>query len=261
MSEFKIINDGYYYIDAGAYFGITPKAIWQRYFNDNNNRIRLGLNILYFKNNNYNFLIDSGIGNKFDEKFVKIFEPDKSVDAEGQLSESGIKNIDFIILSHMHFDHSGHAFSSSDLFSKSVIICQEPELKAYKNPNDFTRGSYVKYQNRKNILTLDGSRRISSEISVIYTGGHSFGHQIIKIKIGNKRYIYGGDLFPSAFHVKPNHLTAIDVNPIQSMEMKKKILKMAISERAIMIFNHDTNIISARISGTPERPEIEQCDI
>ena len=40
--------------------------------------------------------------------------------------------------------------------------------------------------------------------------------------INSKKYMYGGDLFPSAFHIKPYYITAIDSYPLESLRMKKK---------------------------------------
>lgn len=261
MDDIYFLNDGSYEIDSGAYCGIIPKVLWSKYFNDNDNKIRITTNIPFIKINNKNILIDSGIGNNFNDKFIKNFKPEKSNDIENQLKDYNINNIDFIIQSHMHFDHNGHTFSKNNIFNKTKIILQEKELKAYKKPNDFTRGSYIKNRINKKMILLNGSKRINSKINIIFTSGHTDGHQVIIFDINSKKYLYGGDLFPSAFHIKPYYLTSIDSYPLTSLKMKKKLLNKVIKEKILMIFNHDNKNVLCEIYGSAEKPLINKIDI
>ncbi len=261
MDDLHFLNDGSYEIDSGAYCGIVPKVLWSKYFNDNDNKLRITTNIPFIKINNKNILIDSGIGNNFSERFIKNFKPNKNNDIEKQLEDHDIKNIDFIIQSHMHFDHSGHIFSKNKIFNNTYIILQEKELNAFKKPNDFTRGSYIKNRINKKMVLLNGSKRINSKINVIFTSGHTEGHEVIIFAINSKKYIYGGDLFPSAFHIKPYYLTAIDSYPLNSLKMKKKLLNKIIKEKILIIFNHDNENVLCEVYGTVEKPLINKIDI
>ncbi len=260
MDQFKILRDGTYEIDAGAYCGIVPKALWSKYFDDTNNKLRISMNIPFFETSKHKFILDSGIGNNFSDNFIKNFNPGKEYDLIRELREHDVKKLDYVIISHLHFDHSGYAFSKNDAIKNAKIIVQSNEIKAFKNPNEFTRGSYLKHRIYKNISAIDGTKKINSNISVILTGGHTEGHQAIIVSIDSKKYLYGGDLFPSAFHIKPYYLTAIDSYPISSLRMKKKLLKKAINEHMIMIFNHDNKLPLAEISGNVNKPELNPVD-
>jgi glyoxylase-like metal-dependent hydrolase (beta-lactamase superfamily II) len=258
MEELYFLNDGTYELDSGAYFGIVPKVLWSRYFKDRENKIRITTNIPFLRINNKNIIIDAGIGNNFPDKFRKIFRPEKENDILNSLeNEYHIKKVDNIILSHMHFDHNGHIFSGNKLFKNSTIIMQENELKAFRHPNDFTRGSYIGGKIYGNIKTIRGSRKITGNISEINTGGHTEGHMVILFEVNSKKYMYGGDLFPSSFHIKPYYITAIDSYPIESLKMKKKLVKKAINENISIIFNHDDKNIMGKVYGTPQKPEVE----
>jgi glyoxylase-like metal-dependent hydrolase (beta-lactamase superfamily II) len=262
MEELYFLNDGTYELDSGAYFGIVPKVLWSKYFKDRENKIRITTNVPLIRINGKNTIVDAGIGDKFSEKFKNIFRPEKNCDIAKSMEENyGIKNIDHIILSHMHFDHNGHIYSGNTLFRHSTVIMQEKELNAFRHPNDFTRGSYISGKIYGNIKALSGSRRINGNISVINTGGHTEGHMVILFEVNSKKYMYGGDLFPSSFHIKPYYITAIDSYPIETLKMKKKLLKKAINENISLIFNHDNNHIMAKVYGSPEKPEIEFSEI
>ena len=72
MDQLKILHDGTYEIDAGAYCGVVPKALWSKYFNDSNNKLRLSLNIPFIDTEKHKFILDSGMGNTFSDNFIKI---------------------------------------------------------------------------------------------------------------------------------------------------------------------------------------------
>ena len=258
MEELYFLNDGTYELDSGAYFGIVPKVLWSRHFRDRENKIRIGTNIPFLRLNDKNIIIDAGIGDNFSDKFRKIFRPEKERDISISLvRDYHVKSIDHIILSHMHFDHNGHIFSGNPIFRNSQIVMQEKELKAFRHPNDFTRGSYIPGRIYGKIKTLTGSRKINGNVTAINTGGHTEGHMVIIFEVNSKKYMYGGDLFPSWFHIKPYYITAIDSYPIETLKMKKKLLKKAIRENISIVFNHDRENVMAKIYGTPEKPEIE----
>ena len=44
--EFAVVNDGSYYYDAGAVFGVVPRVMWERVTPplDDRHRMELGLN-------------------------------------------------------------------------------------------------------------------------------------------------------------------------------------------------------------------------
>jgi glyoxylase-like metal-dependent hydrolase (beta-lactamase superfamily II) len=257
MDELNFLNDGTYELDAGAYLGIVPKALWSKYFKDDNNKIRITTNIPYLKINGKNIIIDAGIGNNFSTHFTKIFKPEKKNDLVKSLNDDfHLKNIDNIILSHMHFDHIGSIFSGG-IFKKSQVIMQKKELSAFRHPNIFTRGSYIHGKLYGNIRALEGTTRLTSNITAINTGGHSEGHMAVIFNINSRKYMYGGDIFPSAFHIKPYYVTAIDSYPLQTVKMKKKLLKKAIKENISIIFNHDPDNIMAKVYGTTDKPELE----
>ena len=262
MEELIFLNDGSYELDAGAYFGIVPKAIWSKQFKDKHNKIRITTNVPMLNINNRHIILDAGIGNNFSDKFNKIFNPVKDHDIEETLqNDYHITRVDDIIVSHMHFDHCGHVFSKNSLFRKSNLIVQKKELNAYRHPSEFTRGSYIRAQIIPEITRLKGSTRINGNISTIITGGHSEGHMVTVFSINSKKYMYGGDLFPSAFHIKPYYVTAIDSYPVESLKMKKRLVKKAINENITIIFNHDPEHTMARVYGTPEKPELEFLEI
>ena len=72
---YDVINDGTFSLDPGAAFGTTPRNIWSREFQLNDNyRISLNSNICAIREGDKNYLVDSGIGDSPGKYLEKWFE-------------------------------------------------------------------------------------------------------------------------------------------------------------------------------------------
>src|SRR5438477_8178474 len=61
-------------LDGGAMFGVVPKPLWSRRIEpDERNRIQLGMRCLLIEHESGLVLIDTGAGNKENEKFHEIY--------------------------------------------------------------------------------------------------------------------------------------------------------------------------------------------
>src|SRR5213083_2341073 len=102
-------------LDGGAMFGVVPKPLWQRRIPaDDKNRIPLALRCLLVEHDDGLVLVDTGLGNKEDEKFKDIYGvvnegKDGRTRLEDALAELGHAPADvrWVIDSHLHFDHAG----------------------------------------------------------------------------------------------------------------------------------------------------------
>src|SRR5689334_24252160 len=61
-------------LDGGAMFGVVPKHLWEKQISsDERNRIQMGMRCLLIEHPSGLILIDTGAGNKEDEKFRNIY--------------------------------------------------------------------------------------------------------------------------------------------------------------------------------------------
>ena len=61
-------------LDGGAMFGVVPKPLWEKRIPaDERNRIQLGMRCLLIEHPSGLILIDTGAGNKENEKFKDIY--------------------------------------------------------------------------------------------------------------------------------------------------------------------------------------------
>src|SRR5438067_1618368 len=157
------IETGTFALDGGAMFGVVPKNLWNRSNPaDDQNRIDMALRALLVQGNGMNILIDTGMGDKYDEKTKSIYKLDHSkFTLLHSLAEHGLKpeDITHIIQTHLHFDHCGGLVSYAresvagmppstrelvPTFPNAKVFVQKDNLAWARQPTEKDRASYLK---------------------------------------------------------------------------------------------------------------------
>jgi glyoxylase-like metal-dependent hydrolase (beta-lactamase superfamily II) len=258
LGQFEIypITDGILRLDGGAMFGIVPKILWEKHHPpDDQNRIKLELGSLLIKAHGFHILVDTGIGNKEDEKFNQMYGVKRQPSLEESLSQLNLLpgNIDLVINTHFHFDHAGGNTRRDErgeihpTFAKAAYFIQKGEWDFANKPNERTRGSYLldNYEvlpkaGRLNLL--EGDSEILKGISVIRTPGHTPHHQSIFIESDGEKAVFLGDLVPTASHIPLPYIMGYDLFPLTTLETKRKLLEQAEEEHWLLIFQHDPKV-------------------
>lgn len=251
--ELSILSDGLFKLDGGAMFGVVPKVLWQKTNPANgDNRILLGLNCLLIRSKSDIVLVDTGIGTVYDEKFAEMFGIDKSSsDLLKSLEMIGLKPQDVtkVILTHLHFDHcGGNCFQNEEgkilaTFPKATYIVQRGELEYAKNPDPRSKGSYLTknweaLEATGQLQLISDNQEIIPGIEVYVTGGHTRNHQIVKVYSDGKTTCFLADLVPTNSHLKTPYVMSYDLYPKITMEVKEQVLKQALEENWLLIFEH-----------------------
>lgn len=259
--ELKIVRDGTFTLDPGAAFGITPREVWSRSFTENSRgRVSLTCNTLLIQEDNETWLVDAGLSERYEGNMKNFFEIRPSENFWKEIDEAAPEGIDHFLISHLHFDHIGRAIDyryREKGRGRGDIICQAREVNEMRRPGPLSVNSYPTPLLRNvRIRRISGSGRIKSYLFAVLTGGHTSGHQAV-IYRGRREIIYFGDLVPTTFYARLTHITAIDSYPMETIRMKRRLIMKAIRERAVCVFNHDSETPCALLSGNPEKPSIE----
>jgi len=256
----SIINSGYFALDGGAMFGIIPKPLWQKTNPpDDVNRIKLATRNLLLSNGKRKILIDTGMGNKWDEKSKNIYAIDQTNSLEGSLTKLSLTPSDItdVILTHLHFDHTGGSTKIENgklvpAFPNAKYFVQKKNYDWSIKPFDRDKGSYIKdnFQQlaEEGVLTfIDGEEKFDDEIEFIMANGHTFAQQLIKISDTSNTIFYCADLFPTISHIPIPYVMGYDLQPLVTVEEKKKILIKAVDENWKIFFEHDPETAIATI--------------
>jgi len=266
--------DGYFRLDGGAMFGVVPKPLWSRSDPpDERNRILLSMNPMVIRRDSEIYLVDTGIGDKWDDKSIEIFQLDRSNNLLKSLKELGIDREDVtgVIQTHLHFDHVGGATENyggkvKPVFTNAAHYIQQGEWDFAESPNERTRASYLAenfqpLREYKKVEFLHGDEHIVPGISVEVTGGHTPDHQVIIIESEGQTVCYLGDLVPTASHLKIPYIMGYDTHPMDTLKTKKQLLDRALRERWLLVFSHSPRIKAGYLEETDSGVKINPVDL
>ena len=264
IGEWKAISleTGDFRLDGGAMMGTVPKVLWEQTNPaDELNRINLSLRCLLLDNGSKRVLIETGMGNKFSDKFKGMFAIQQSQNPlSDTLSDYGYiaDDITDVILTHLHFDHSGGAIA---LTEKGDLVPAFPNAKYHiseKNwetglvPNTRDKASYLKqnYLPLKNAGVLNlisDNSEILPGISSYIVNGHTTGQQLIKIESDRDVLVFCSDLIPLRSHLRLPWIMGYDLNALLSLQEKTEFLEAAAAGNWWLFFYHDPKTVAVKI--------------
>ena len=253
-------------LDGGAMFGVVPKPLWERRIAaDERNRIQLGMRCLLIEHPSGLVLVDTGAGNKEDEKFKDIYGienagADGRTALEDGLREVGArpKDVAIVINTHLHFDHAGgntfidESGSVKPAFPNARYFVKRGEYNYATHPNERTGASYFPRNFLPVVATgkiefVSREREIVKGIRVVPTPGHTPFHQSILIESAGERAFFLGDLIPTNAHLPLPWIMGYDVEPLVTLETKRRILRRAEDENWLLVFEHDATVPWGRV--------------
>jgi len=253
---------GRFKLDGGAMFGVVPKVLWEKYSPANEkNQIDMALRGMLIKTDSRTILVDTGVGNKMSEKMNNIYSVDFSnFSTENSLQKYSLTHNDItdVILTHLHFDHTGGATDKNDngevipAFKNATYYVQEKQFNWAISPSirdqaSYFNENYVPLKEQNVLKLLQGEEGIIPGISVIPFDGHTPGQQLVKVTSNGQSLLYCGDLIPTAAHIPLPWIMSYDLHPLTTIEDKKKILPKVVEENWILFYEHDPNIVATYV--------------
>jgi glyoxylase-like metal-dependent hydrolase (beta-lactamase superfamily II) len=260
------LEGGLQRLDGGAMFGVVPKPLWERRIApDARNRIPLALRCLLVEHPDGLVLVDTGVGNKENEKFLDIYGVENAgtpgpTTLEDSLRAAGHRpeDVRWVINTHLHFDHAGGNTVKREngavevAFPNAAYVVQRRELEFATTPNERIRASYLA-PNFAPITALDRWRLLDGETDVlpgiraVPTPGHVPFHQSILVSDGGETACFLGDLVPTSAHLPAAWIMGYDLEPLVTLETKKRVLAQAAREGWTLVFEHDPAAVRGRV--------------
>jgi glyoxylase-like metal-dependent hydrolase (beta-lactamase superfamily II) len=255
--KLHLYNIGNFRVDGGAMFGVVPKALWSRvYPSDENNLISLTLRSLIIETKGHIILVDTGWGDKQDDKFFRHVHKNGG---EGLIQ--GLKNrgyspddITDVFLTHLHADHCGGGVKVNEsgigyelTFPRATYHVSRVQWEwAVKNnireADSYPEENILPIEQSGHLNLVDEDGELFPGVSVQLCYGHTPGLMIPVIKYIDKTLVYPGDLIPTAAHIPLIWNMSYDIESLKTIDEKEKLLQKAFSENYILVFQHDENV-------------------
>ena len=266
------INTGYFKLDGGAMFGVVPKSIWKNLNPpDENNMCPWALRCLLIEDGKRLILVDNGMGDKQDAKFLGHYYLHGNDTLDQSLANHGFGKDDItdVFLTHLHFDHCGGSIKKEGdklvpAFKNAVYWSNEKHWDWAVHPNEREKASFLK----ENILPIQESGQLqfidlpviptmglhggydqsinglpavsfNEDISILFVSGHTTSMMLPKIRYKGKTIVYMADLLPSVAHIPLPYVMAYDMFPLTTLYEKKSFLTDAVEKDYLLFFEHD----------------------
>jgi glyoxylase-like metal-dependent hydrolase (beta-lactamase superfamily II) len=264
----RVVRAGWFRPDAGGFFGVVPQALWGRQVEtDERGRLLCRLNLLLVEAGGKRILVETGTGPRMSEKDrdikgVEGGDPAAALRAVGEDPAS----IDFVVLSHLHYDHAGGMIGADGkpAFRNARYVVQRDEAEA-------AHGDELRLAGIMEVGQLDAVRaagllaEVNGEVElvegvrVLRTGGHTRGSQAVLIGLEHPRgragdptdrAIFWGDLIPTRWQIPVRWTSAYDDYPIDAVETRSQLVARAAAEGWWCYFTHDPGPMPVQIVAT-----------
>lgn len=269
------INTGYFKLDGGAMFGVVPKQIWNKLNPaDENNLCNWAMRCLLIEDGDRLILIDNGIGDKQDAKFMGHYHLHGDETLTSSLAKHGFSKDDItdVILTHLHFDHCGGSIVREKdrlvpAFKNATFWSNERHWHWATEPNMREKASFLK----ENILPIQESGQLrfvhshvdqfdaagkllstpfNENMQLRFVNGHTDAMMLPQIQYKGKTILYMADLLPAAAHLPIPYVMAYDMQPLITLKEKISVLDEALQNDYILFFEHDPQIECCTLQST-----------
>jgi glyoxylase-like metal-dependent hydrolase (beta-lactamase superfamily II) len=255
--KIDLFNVASFKVDGGAMFGVVPKVLWSRvYPADENNLIDLPLRSLIIETGNHVILVDSGWGDKQDEKFFRHVHLHGGEGLIRGLKNRGYapEDITDVFFTHLHADHCGGGVKKKErgdgyeltfpgaTYHVSRTQWEWAVINNLREADSFLEENILPIEQSGHLNLVDEEGELFPGFSVIFCYGHTPGLMIPVIKYNDKTLVYTGDLIPTSAHIPLIWNMSYDIESLKSIDEKQKLLNKALEESHILVFQHDKDV-------------------
>ena len=188
-------------------------------------------------------LVDTGFGDpeRPDLKAWGYLRPlGQAQQPVNQLKTLGVEpgKVDMVVNTHLHNDHCGN----NQLFKNSKFFVQKEELRHAFVPDENEKCGNEPFCNRLDFdhpldyQLMTGDYEIAEGVQILYTPGHTAGHQSVLVKLRERNLVITADAVFTEENWKDNVLPGVIYDSIAYMNSIKKLRSI---KNAIFYFSHD----------------------
>lgn len=203
-------------------------------------RVTTPIPILLAQTDDATYLIDTGmpdrwidrVGDLDGEEIFPHMTADDAVARQLAILDLTPADISCVINTHLHFDHAG----GNAHFPHVPILVQNAELEAARAGAITARDWDVpglRYE------TIHGDHHVCDGIDLLFTPGHTLGHQSVLVTLGDgRRLLFTVDAVYTAINWNEDVLGAM-ADPVAGQSSVERLRQEAAQPNTTVIFGHD----------------------
>jgi glyoxylase-like metal-dependent hydrolase (beta-lactamase superfamily II) len=213
------------------------------------NPVEASINAFLIDTGDKQVLVDTGVGQLFAGQGGKL---QSSLKTAGYVTDQ----IDMILLTHIHSDHSGGLVVSGRLmFPAATVYVGKPDIDLWLNPANAANAKRLNLERRYfdeavktvkpyldagKLKSFSGETAILPGITALPTPGHTPGHSIYIVESGGESIEFWGDIlhFASIQFPNPKITVVYDVNSNAAAEQRAKQFARAEKSRRLVATAH-----------------------
>lgn len=258
----SVVEGNRQYLDGGAMFGNVPRAVWSQWCPpDELGRIELATRGLLIECGDTRLLCECGIGNFFSAKLAQrygVCNPDENrlLTSLAALSVD-TADIDYVILSHLHFDHVGGllAADGSLNFPRARYVIGSKALARAAAPHPRDRASFIdgmidKLDASGRLIKVEGEQLdgvLEERLAFIFSDGHTPGQMHTVLQGTQRKIFFAGDLIPGSAWVHLPITAGYDRFAELVIEEKRQLYAKAVAEGWLIFYMHDPRVIASQV--------------
>lgn len=213
----------------------------------------IGIDPVLISDGVHNIVADPGLGWGLDHN--SSYQDTSNIITNLDIFGLRPQDINFVILSHLHFDHAAGATFVNDqsattsTFPNARYLVQKTEweyaVQCQIDKNDRTPGAGYRLDELYRLAADERLQFIDEDVhevikglTLVKTGGHTPGHQVVKAVDSGDTAYFLGDLIPTEHHLNHYAMKVIDYDSVQAKKVKTLLLRNALKENARLYFYH-----------------------
>ncbi|MEL7158425.1 MAG: N-acyl homoserine lactonase family protein [Actinomycetota bacterium] len=186
------------------------------------------------------------------ESFMPDYHAGDEVSARLAAVDVAPTDIDLIIYSHLHFDHSGGTVEIPD----ARLVVQRPEWEAGHSQRLIEAGVYdpVDYDHGHDVEQVDGHHDVFGDGRVVCvpTPGHTAGHQALRVELDSGPVVLTGDCIYFEEMLTEMTVPRFGFDTDQQRQSMLELKRLRDEEGCRLLYGHD----EAQVAGFGDGPMV-----
>jgi glyoxylase-like metal-dependent hydrolase (beta-lactamase superfamily II) len=177
------------------------------------------------------------------------------------------EEVTHVVQTHLHFDHAGGGTVEDGrgrqaLFPRAEYLLQKGHWQWAQSPSERDRASFRPEDweclaRAGRLRLLEGEQEFLPGLFLHLVHGHTPHQQLLRISDGRQSLLFCSDLVPFASQVRLPWIMAYDLNPLATLEEKRRLLGRAAAEDWLLFLEHDPLVPTCRVRRSDRGLEAE----